>query len=94
MTNQITLDQLRSNPEFRDFWAETLKGIRKFNMNEAMLMEMHRPKQRVGAIDDINSQAALDMHRLEGALEVWEALLDLNSFKVVEDTNDSGDDSI
>lgn len=96
--NQVTINDLIADVDFREFWAETLKGIRKFNMNEAMLVEIHKPKPRVGNIDAINSQAALDMHRLEGSLEVWETILNLNSVKVEvveeEDQDDEGDTSL
>lgn len=93
-SNQLTLEELRSDPEFREFWRETLIGIRRFGLNEAMLVEIHRPKPRVGNINDINSQAALDMHRLEGSLEVWETLLELNASKVAPPEQNDEDTSI
>jgi hypothetical protein len=80
--HQLSLEDLREDPEFREFWSDVLKGIRKFGLNEAMLGFIHRPKQRVGTIDHINAQAALDMHRLEGSLEVFETLLYLIDDKV------------
>lgn len=82
LSNILTLEYLRDDPKFRDFWSETLKGIRQFGMNEAMLAYMHSPKVRKGTIDTINAHAALDMHRLEGSLEVWEVLLSLLEKKV------------
>jgi hypothetical protein len=80
--HQVSLEDLQEDPEFREFWGEVLKGLRKFSVNEAILGFIHRPKQRVGTIDHINAQSALDMHRLEGSLEIWETLLYLTSEKV------------
>lgn len=80
--HQVSLEDLQEDPEFREFWGEVLKGLRKFSVNEAILGFIHRPKQRVGTIDHINAQSALDMHRLEGSLEIWETLLYLISEKV------------
>ena len=80
--HQVSLEDLQEDPEFREFWGEVLKGIRRFGLNEAILGFIHRPKQRVGSIDHINAQSALDMHRLEGSLEIWETLLYLTSEKV------------
>lgn len=77
IANLVKLEELRQDPEFREFWAGTLKGIRAFNMNEAVLAHAHKSKFRVGDINAINGQAALDMHRLEGILELWETLLTL-----------------
>ncbi len=89
--HQVELTDLVENPEFRDFWNEVLKGIRKHNMNEAVLGYIHRVKQRIGTIDQINSQAALDMHRLEGSLEIWETLLYLLSEKIKPLEVEAGD---
>ncbi len=85
ISHQLELEDLTQDLEFREFWNEVLKGIRRFGLNEAMLSKMHRPKPRVGNINDINSQAALDMHRLEGSLETWETLLYLTSDPVKQD---------
>lgn len=73
----LTLEELRSDADFREFWGEVLKGIRTYGMNEAILSYLHAGKVRKGNIDAINAQAALDMHRLEGGLEIWEVLLRL-----------------
>ena len=82
ISNILTLDVLVTDPDFREFWHSTLAGMRKFGMNEAILAYMHSAKVRKGTIDAINAQAALDMHRLEGSLEIWEVLLNLLSEKV------------
>lgn len=79
ISHQISFEELKQDHEFIMFWDEVLKGIRRFGMNEAMLGYVHRAKQRMGDINQINAQSALDMHRLEGSLEIWEKLLYLTS---------------
>jgi len=90
ISHQIDLEDLKLDPDFREFWAGVLKGIRAYGLNEAVLGFIHRPKKRIGTIDAINAQAALDMHRLEGSLEIWETLLDLTTDPLpVEDEDDN-----
>ena len=85
--NSVVLAGLQANEEFRVDWAEVLRIVHKYKMNEAILMHIHSPQRRIGTIEQINAVAALDMHRLEGKLEIWEILLGLLDDKVTDNSN-------
>lgn len=73
--NAVTLEQLAVSTEFREFWASTLKGIESFRLNEAVLLHLSSARKRAGTVLEVNAQAAIDMWRLEGGMELWDMLL-------------------
>lgn len=77
MAQPVTLNDLAKDRVFRAAWDEVLRIFKQFNLNEIVLDEIYRPKTRAGFADELNKQAAIDMWRLEGSLEIWQRLLGL-----------------
>lgn len=88
-----TLTDLLDEQDFKKFWVDTCRGIDSFRVEEAVLDFVHRPKPRVGNAEELNTQAAIDMWRLEGALELWEKLTGL-LYEKIKDQEIEDDSSI
>jgi hypothetical protein len=73
--NKITLESLNEDPDFREFWAGVLKGIHAFRLNEAVLELMYRAAPKAGNADELNKAAAIEFWQTQGALMLWENLL-------------------
>lgn len=73
--NAHTLEALKIDGEFRAVWSEVLKEIERFRLNEAILQYITTPKLRKGEADELGKQAAIDLWRQEGMLELWEILM-------------------
>lgn len=73
----MTLDKLKSDKDFRAMFTAFLQDVEAYRINEAILEYIYEPKKRVGSADELSKQAAIDMWRLEGSLEIWQTLLTL-----------------
>lgn len=73
----MTLEKLKGDPDFREMFTKFLANVDAYRLNEAILEEIYSPKKRAGTADELNKQAAIDMWRLEGSLEIWQILITL-----------------
>jgi hypothetical protein len=73
--NQITLQRLNEDPDFREFWAGVLKGIHTFRLNEAILNHVYKAAPKAGSADELNKAAAIEFWQTQGALMLWETLM-------------------
>lgn len=61
------------NDDFKLQWDKVLKTISEYRLNEVVLAFITRKRSRIAnAAQDLNVQAAIDLWKQEGALEVWE----------------------